>query len=150
VRVRSKFPFKGQKGKSVSGRSKLERSLIVCLLPIEEDSRFFRRYEVETDRVSDRFDVIKNYLLQMINIGKHTIYIRETKPIPSGQVHIIEKYTFDKFEWHCSYKLPVTISGRHYSLQFEIPNSLPDEKQYETIPVIEKRAYRLPLKLVKK
>jgi len=65
VRVRSKFPFKGQKGKSVSGRSKLERSLIVCLLPIEEDSRFFRRYEVETDRVSDRFAVIKNYLLQM-------------------------------------------------------------------------------------
>lgn len=150
MRVRSKLPFKGQKGKAATGRSKLERSLIVCLLPIEEDSRFFRRYEVETERVSDRFDVIKNYLLQLVNNSKHTIYIRESKPLPAGQVHILEKYTFDKFEWHCKYKLPVTISGKAYSLQFEIPNYLPEEKQYETIPVIEKRAYRLPIKLFKK
>ena len=121
----------------------------IYLLPIEEDERFFRRHEQDPDkdRVGMHFDVVRNFLLCLINTGKESVRIRDTKDLLPGQTHIIEKYPFRKFEWLSRYKIPVRIGRKQYLLHFEVPDYLPEENDYEPIPGQGRKAYRLNARL---
>ena len=147
MRVRTKSNNNLGLTKIKARNKKLEKCLIVCLLPIEEDERFYRRYEIEHARVGGRFDVIKNYLLQLVNNSPFSVIIRDAKELPPWQVHVIEKYSFEKFDWRSKYGVPITSDGKEYVLHFEVPDYLPDECDYEYIPVLEKKAYKLPATL---
>lgn len=130
-------------------KSRAHSLLGIYLLPIEEDDRFYRRHEHEADedRVGLHFDVVRNFLLCLVNIGERTVQIRDTKDLFPGQTHIIEKYPFQKFEWLSRYKIPVRIGRKQYFLHFEVPDYLPEELDYELIPGQERKAYRLDARL---
>lgn len=140
MRVRSKSP-PAERTRRRRRASRLKKSLTVCLLPLEEDARFQSRHEVSGEPVGQRFDVIKNYLLLLINSGRRALMIQGEKRLDPGEFHVIEKYTFDKFDWFTRYRLPFIVGRRGRVLVFDIPDHIPGEEDYRTAPVIGKKAY---------
>jgi len=130
-------------------RRRLGKSLRVGLLPLEEDSRFQRLHEPEGDRVGQSFDVIKNYLLILVNTGRRELRIQGSRSLPPGNFLVLEKFTFEKFDWFTRYRLSVETGRRRCVLIFDIPDHIPGESDYLTMPVIDKKAYRIPHRLVR-
>jgi hypothetical protein len=127
----------------------MEKSLVVCLLPVEEDTRFVRRFETDEDRVGERFDVIRHYLLILVNDGRRELLIRGRHPLAPGGHYVIEKYDFSKFDWFTSFRIPFRRGRRRFQMVFEVPDHIPDEAAYQIIPGLGKKAYRLPVRVVR-